>query len=82
MNNERYMRYTLILALAFASAGGCLRMKVDPIEVKPITLNVNLKIDRELDEFFAFEQELGPLPPPEPTSASPATSPATQPVQP
>ena len=35
-------------------------MDVKPIEVKPIhiTVDVNVRIDRELDEFFAFEEEL------------------------
>jgi len=33
---------------------------VEPIEFKPIhiTLDINIKVDRELDEFFGFEDEL------------------------
>lgn len=38
------------------------RVKVDPIEVKPIhvTMDINLKVDRRLDDFFAFEDEIDP----------------------
>jgi hypothetical protein len=34
--------------------GGCLTVKTEPIEVKPIhiTLDVNVKVDRALDDFF------------------------------
>ena len=46
--------------LAFAAAlsplllGGCLNIKTEPIEVKPIhiTVDVNVKVDRALDDFF------------------------------
>jgi hypothetical protein len=42
---------SLLLALPVA---GCLHVKTDPIEVKPIhiTVDVNVKVDKELDEFF------------------------------
>jgi hypothetical protein len=35
--------------------GGCLNVKTDPIEVKPIhiTVDVNVKVDRALDDFFS-----------------------------
>ena len=47
------------LAVALLGAG-CARVRVEPIEVKPIhiTIDVNIKVDRELDKFFAFEQEV------------------------
>ena len=34
--------------------GGCLNIKTEPIEVKPIriTVDVNVKVDRALDDFF------------------------------
>ncbi len=50
----------------------CLHVSSDPIEVKPIhiVMDVNLRIDRELDEFFAFENKYQP----------PATQAATQPA--
>ena len=38
----------------------CARVAVEPIEVKPIhiTMDVNIRVQRQLDQFFAFEQEL------------------------
>jgi len=47
------------LVAAFAGLAGCFShdVHVDPIEVKPIhvTVDVNVKIQRELDKFFDFE---------------------------
>jgi hypothetical protein len=36
----------------------CARVRVDPIEVKTIHIvhEINIKVDRELDEFFAFQE--------------------------
>jgi hypothetical protein len=33
---------------------GCIRVKTDPVEVKPIhiTVDVNVRVDRELSDFF------------------------------
>ncbi len=44
----------LIAASTAVSFSGCARVKVDPIEVKPIEINVNVhvKVERELDDFF------------------------------
>ena len=43
--------WLLPLALAL---GGCLSVKTEPIEVKPIhiTVDVNVKVDKALDDFF------------------------------
>lgn len=45
-----------------ALAAGCLehRVKTDPIEIKPIhiTVDVNVRVDKQLDDFFSFEKEL------------------------
>lgn len=62
-------RTKLILLLAAVGVAGC--VKVEPIEVKPIhiVLDVNIRVDRELDQFFAFEDK-----------GNPATQPATQPT--
>ena len=50
---------SMVLVMGALNLAGCTHtVKVEPIEVKPITLNVNVKIDRELDEFFDFEEEL------------------------
>lgn len=39
-------------------------IKVEPIEVKPIhmTLDVTIRVDRELDQFFDFEDKVAPRP--------------------
>jgi hypothetical protein len=44
----------LLSMLLMAGATGCLRVKTDPVEVKPIhiTVDVNLKVERELENFF------------------------------
>ena len=41
-------RCLLLLSIA-ALLSGCIRVKVDPIHV---TLDVNVKVDRALDDFF------------------------------
>jgi hypothetical protein len=47
-------RLTLLLALLPLSFGGCLSIKTEPIEVKPIhiTVDVNVKVEKALDDFF------------------------------
>ena len=62
-------------------AAACTQHKIDtastvdvrPIEVKPIhiTVDVNVRIDRQLDEFFAFEEEVE-----KPTAGAPTTAPS------
>lgn len=46
------------LALLFLPS--CARVKVDPIEVKPIHIvhDINIRVDRQLDEFFAFQEKM------------------------
>jgi len=39
-------------------------IRIEPIEVKPITLNINIRVEKKLDDFFDFEKE---------TAAAPAT---------
>jgi hypothetical protein len=47
----------LLAGLAFLAASGCTQHKVEvaPVEVKPIhiTIDVNVKVDRALDDFFS-----------------------------
>jgi hypothetical protein len=66
----------LLLGIGTACARLDTKSEVDvkPIRVEPIhiTVDVNVRIDRELDQFFAFEEELEP--------AKPATAPVTQPA--
>ena len=47
-------RLTFPLVLLVLNFGGCLSVKTQPIEVKPIhvTVDVNVKVDRALDDFF------------------------------
>lgn len=42
------------LPVAVLALAGCATVKVEPIEVKPIhiTVDVNVKVDRALDDFF------------------------------
>lgn len=46
-----------ILFLSLAAAAGCTRHEVEmkPVEIKPIhiTIDVNVKVDRALDDFFS-----------------------------
>lgn len=48
------MKHRLLFLVAPFFFGGCLTVKTEPIEVKPIhiTLDVNVKVDRALDDFF------------------------------
>jgi hypothetical protein len=42
------------LLLGMLALGGCLNVKTAPIEVKPIhiTVDVNVKVERALEDFF------------------------------
>jgi hypothetical protein len=43
-----------VCSLMLVAGNGCIRIKSDPVEVKPIyiTVDVNLKVERELEDFF------------------------------
>ncbi len=48
-------RFFLLFPAALLSlTSGCLNVKTEPIEVKPIhiTVDVNVKVDRALNDFF------------------------------
>jgi hypothetical protein len=45
------MRPSVLLLLMFPVLGGCIHVKMDPIEVHA-TVDVNVKVDRALDDFF------------------------------
>ena len=68
--NSRYS-VTTTTALTVASvtllSTGCARVKVDPIEVKTIHIvhDINIRVDKQLDEFFAFQEQ--------PATTQPAT---------
>jgi hypothetical protein len=79
--NVRRSLATSAAAAAALLPVGCARVRVDPIEVKTIHIvhDINIKVDRELDEFFAFQERAGAAataPTTAPTTA-PATAPAT-----
>ncbi len=63
------------LAVAALLPLGCARVQVDPIEVKPIHIvhDINIRVDRQLDEFFAFQEQ--------PATTQPATNATTQTVR-
>lgn len=43
-----------VLLVLSSALGGCLSLRTEPIEVKPIhiTVDVNVKVDKALDDFF------------------------------
>jgi hypothetical protein len=45
------MRPSVLLILMLPVLGGCIHVKMDPIEVHA-TVDVNVKVDRALDDFF------------------------------
>jgi hypothetical protein len=57
----------LLAGLAFLAATGC-KVEVAPVEVKPIhiTIDVNVKVDKALDDFFSdidsAEEKVEPKP--------------------
>lgn len=63
-------RFPACFALASLVVSGCVSVKTEPIEVKPIhiTVDVNVKVDRALDDFF------GDLDKKSTTIATPATA--------
>jgi hypothetical protein len=69
------------LALLFLPS--CAHVKVDPIEVKPIHIvhDINIRVDRQLDEFFAFQEKMSASTQPTATQPSPQTAGANQPAQ-
>ncbi len=64
-------RLLVPLALLVLLTGGCLSVRTEPIEVKPIhvTVDVNVKVDKALDDFF------GDLDQKSATLAKPSTQP-------
>ena len=62
--------FWLLAAIFFLAASGCTQHKVEvaPVEIKPIhiTIDVNVKVDRALDDFFGdvdkAEEKIEPKP--------------------
>ena len=55
---------TTVGAVAMILISGCTRhtVRVEPVEVKPIhvTMDINLRVQKELDRFFEWEDEVTP----------------------
>lgn len=84
----RRTRTTLTMGLLAAAgvAPGCTHhIDVKPIRIEPIYVNITLKVDRELEQFFDFEHTAGmaatqpevPAPPTEPPASPPESPPPT-----
>jgi hypothetical protein len=57
------MKTILMLLVLVLPLTACLTVKTDPISVEPIeiTMNVNLRVVRELDDFFGDLDAASPL---------------------
>jgi hypothetical protein len=44
---------------ALLALPSCIHVKTDPIKVEPIHIvaDINIKVERQLDDFFAFEKQ-------------------------
>jgi hypothetical protein len=65
--------WPLALVLVFPVAG-CVHVKTDPIEVKPIhiTVDVNVKVEKALDDFFGdLDQKSTTIATPPPSTSNP-----------
>ena len=65
-------------AALVVAAAGCAHVKVDPIQVQTIHIvhDVNIHVDKELNDYFAFEEQRGAA------STQPATTRAAAEAQP
>jgi hypothetical protein len=72
---KRKWIYPLAVLAPLAAAGCTPHVAIDPIKVEPIhiQMDVNLKVDHELDEFFSYQKN---------SATQPATDPTTNPTQP
>ena len=78
MRNIRWLSMGVVFA-GLTTLGGCVNVHTDPIKIEPIhmTLDINLKVDRQLDDFFGDVQKQAQAAPATPTPApAPATDPA------
>jgi hypothetical protein len=59
----------LTSAVLLLLTSSCARVTVDPIEVKPIhiTMDITLRVDRSLDDFFAGVENQAPAATTQPT---------------
>lgn len=61
---------------ALLALPSCIHVKTDPIKVEPIHIvaDINIKVERQLDDFFAFEKQYDKPTP----AATRATAPAVE----
>lgn len=62
------------LMLGVVLSGGCLNVKTEPIEVKPIhiTVDVNVRVEKALDDFFGdLDRKSATIAKPAPETKSP-----------
>ena len=64
--------------------GGCAKLDtthkvetVSTVKIEPIFITIDIRIDRQLDQFFAFEEQLAPATQPTTQATSGPTSGAT-----
>ena len=67
------MRHLLFAAGAtlIVAATGCVHVSTDPIEIKPVRIDIYQHVDKQLDDFFDYQNNAAPAP-------APAPSPSTQ----
>jgi len=63
-------------------APSCVHVSSDPIEVKPIHIvhDINIRVDRQLDDFFAFQEKMAGSTQPSTTQAAPAQTAQAKPA--
>jgi len=65
------------LAVALGGGSGCIRVKTDPIH---ITMDVNLRVQKDLDNFFGdIDKPASAAPAPQPAGVAPAPAPVPAP---
>jgi hypothetical protein len=74
--NVRRSLATSAAAAAALLPVGCARVRVDPIEVKTIHIvhDINIRVDRQLDDFFAFQEKMAASTQPSTTAPAPQTA--------
>jgi hypothetical protein len=80
--NPTFRIFLLLCATLVLIAAGCVRVNLGTEEGKPIHIvhDVNIRLDKQLDDFFAFEQNAASQPTSQAvTTTQPATQPATSP---
>jgi hypothetical protein len=81
--NATTRNFSLLCTMLLVIASGCVRVNLGTEEGKPIHIvhDVNIRLDKQLDDFFAFEQNAATQPTSQTvTTTQPASQPATTPA--